>query len=236
MIPLEAWKRSNMEIKKLIDKKMPWTLYAGIGKSKLAQSSILVPLFGYMIIFNEKLLDWSKLHFDIDVSFWRLYFLYFGFTFVGLGSIVFNIKCPRTIKEFPTISEYYKSYKSVSSEVHLKGLIETMSSMMFGNKNKEKVLQIIRDGDDHRYGSARLLEDMGFIQIFDMNNTSVVKFHDPDVKPEKDLQVTTHFYHLLDRSLRSWRVLAGILYGMGLALLSVPTIETFFRVVVFAFS
>ena len=94
-----------------------WESLARTGSSKLVSLTVLVPVFGYLIIFNQQvvsLFDLSPYYIPSINENWawlidgkdRLYCFYFGLFSIGLGSILYQLFCPPIVKEFKSSFEY----------------------------------------------------------------------------------------------------------------------------------
>ncbi|MGJ8671162.1 MAG: hypothetical protein ACSHXK_16885, partial [Oceanococcus sp.] len=141
-----------------------WHQLARIGRSRVVGLTILMPFFGYMIIFNDYFIQWLSisssylppslfergasgdlLPADLDVAKSRLFAIYYGLTFLGVGTVCYSIACPELIKVHPSRHEYvreslhlltrYQARKmmdelkeSVKKPSGLEGLIEQMNS------------------------------------------------------------------------------------------------------------
>ena len=83
------------------EKHFRWDRLRSIGNSRIAKLAILVPIFGYLIIFNQHLVAYYNTIFDPDLntSFW-LYFFYFGMSSIGFGSLIYIFWCPKEIQEY----------------------------------------------------------------------------------------------------------------------------------------
>ncbi len=83
-----------------------WDKLRLIGNSKLIKLTTIMPLVGYLIMFNQHVI--SALHLDnsifgnVNSEFLisRLRLLYFGLFFTGIGSALFTIFCPPKIKQY----------------------------------------------------------------------------------------------------------------------------------------
>lgn len=93
-----------------------WTLLRPIGNSWPARLTILIPLVGYFIVFNDAL-SHSRLtelvgEFDVRAETLglsvspRLFQVYFGLCFVALASALYGLGCPEVIKRHPSAGEY----------------------------------------------------------------------------------------------------------------------------------
>lgn len=96
-----------------------WSRLSSVGKSNAARLTILVPLIGAFLIFNQTAVS----IFTFDSTFLRgigfnsedarrsftvgnMYWLYFGLCFIGVGSFIFSVRCPEEIKAHPYIMNY----------------------------------------------------------------------------------------------------------------------------------
>lgn len=90
-----------------------WHTVRSIGNSRPVQLTALAPFVGYLIVYNESISSYLSLT-DIigqeinDPSevFWRLYLTYMGLIFLGLGSLIYSIFCPRAIKRYPNSVDF----------------------------------------------------------------------------------------------------------------------------------
>src|SRR4051794_6374822 len=94
--------------------KIPWSAIRRIGQSRLLALTIVVPFIGSLLLFNQGVVDVLTLspelvrrwlHISAETSadaarkltFARLYYVYFGLTFLGIGSALFVLFCPLDI-------------------------------------------------------------------------------------------------------------------------------------------
>src|ERR1700739_3748651 len=101
---------------------LPWTILRGVGNSNLVKLTIVIPLVGYLILFNENLLHYIQLSRTLfgvdqvsraettDVSAahvpLRLSSLYFGLCLIAVGSIIHQWFAPEEIKKYGSAPEY----------------------------------------------------------------------------------------------------------------------------------
>jgi hypothetical protein len=93
-----------------------WADLRTIGNSGAVRAAIVVPVIGYLIILNSSVADFLKLHgiepVNHPLSWWdrlwgtKLYLIYFGLMFLGLGSAVYQWKCPHFVKKYPDWTDY----------------------------------------------------------------------------------------------------------------------------------
>jgi len=103
--------------------KIPWSAIRRVGQSRLLALTIVVPFLGSLLLFNQAVVDVLTLspelvrrwfHLTVDASadaarkltLARLYYVYFGLTFLGVGSALFVLFCPLDIKNYSTAIEY----------------------------------------------------------------------------------------------------------------------------------
>ena len=81
---------------------LTWAQLRSAGNSRIVQTSVLFPLVGYLILFNDQVISFLSMH-KLDhppdgflASIWtrKLYFLYFGLMSLGIGSFIYSLRCP----------------------------------------------------------------------------------------------------------------------------------------------
>ena len=99
--------------------------------------TIFVPIFGYLILFNEQVaqlfevsaqvVDFSgksdSLGLEESISKdtkTRLYYFYFGFSFLGIGSLIYQMFCPSLIKDYSSEREYIREEVGLVTEKRLR--------------------------------------------------------------------------------------------------------------------
>lgn len=92
--------------------KQPWSNLRGLSNSYAAKSTVLIPLIGYMILFNDSLAHMFDLAKELGggragggIS-PRLFWIYFGFCFVAAASIIYALFCPRELKAFGSVEAF----------------------------------------------------------------------------------------------------------------------------------
>ena len=72
-----------------------------------------------LISFGEAANEYFELVIDADgvFSLWRVYWLYFGATFIAIAQIIFNVRCPAEIKQHGTAYEFVaKEEKTINQQ------------------------------------------------------------------------------------------------------------------------
>jgi hypothetical protein len=105
---------------------IPWSSIRRIGQSRLLALTVIVPFLGSLILFNQTVVEalsfspqiiqrWFHLPNDEQdqlktishaVTLSRLYYVYFGLSFLGLASAFFALFCPTTIKDHSSVTAY----------------------------------------------------------------------------------------------------------------------------------
>jgi hypothetical protein len=88
---------------------LPWSRLRPVGNSLVVKLTIIIPVIGYLIIFNDKLAGYANLisefggndRLGLSVS-PRLFQIYFGLCFVAIASAVYSLACPSIIKRYPS--------------------------------------------------------------------------------------------------------------------------------------
>jgi hypothetical protein len=102
-----------------IDERWPnyaarWNNLSRIGNTTIAKASILVPILGYLLLFQKDVIKFLQMHVDIcatcEVS-WRLHFFYFGCCFFALASLFYGWKCPTLIKRYEGAPNFFTDEK-----------------------------------------------------------------------------------------------------------------------------
>jgi hypothetical protein len=86
-----------------LDRQSTWSKLRLLGNSHIAQATLVVPLLGYFLLFNENIFEYLRLHVNFcakpacAVS-WRLQLLYFGSFFIAIGAGIYGLRCPTVVK------------------------------------------------------------------------------------------------------------------------------------------
>src|SRR5260221_7846873 len=83
-----------------------WSELRTLGQSNMVRASVLMPVFGYLLLFNENVRQYLTILYDATgllrhfPSMWRVWMLYYGSFSLAIGSIFFAILCPVFIKQY----------------------------------------------------------------------------------------------------------------------------------------
>ena len=210
-----------------------WEVLRAIGGSPLATISIAMPFVGYAILYNDQLvsflsdaglssfadLDAGAKEPEDDISFGdrlrrvltlevitRLNFLYVGSFLVGVGTIVFRLRAPKTIQQHRSIEVFFDSELDRASARRLRTMAYTI------RQRRPKVAQTL----------------MNVAPWLDRDKTRLkVAYAEMREQEDNQLQadVLSSFYNVESRySNRPSAYAVFVLYILGFALISVPGI------------
>lgn len=198
-----------------------WELLRSFGSSRFAKLSVLVPVFGYFIIFNDAFvallgssMDWACLAFqstacgddglsklDDDFMLRKVVNIYIALSAIGLSTVIFQGLCPHEIKKF----WHTENYVSENTKV-------------FHHEFNRRIRAIL---------DKKATEDASRIQdTFDQ-----YKKHDrPKASEMYDRDILALWFSFQNTRFKIARWMCFILFGVGVALLTYPTVAVFIKV------
>lgn len=129
----------------------PWSSIRRVGQSRLMAMTIVVPLVGSLLLFNQHLINLLTLSPAIIgkwfdgigsdeaskmLTFSRLYYLYFGLSFLGMGSAMFAMLCPIDVKNNASVREYLQAEGDLVTRARMGLIIPNIAEQFlsyFGN-------------------------------------------------------------------------------------------------------
>lgn len=157
----------------------PWTQLRGIANSSVAKSTILIPLIGYWIIFNEYIAGWLRLILPFADSgphvSYRVLWTYIGLTFFALGTSLYALCCPSEVKKYRD----YQDYINGDGNAMTRSTIATMLEHLERNGYAEL-----------RGAVEKMTRDDGDADVMD------VYFHDRNESSPLARLIVTLFYYL----------------------------------------
>jgi hypothetical protein len=179
--------------------------------------TVLIPLIGYMVIFNEYILPYLQLskaifegHAHIGEAAHvsaRLIAIYFGLCFLGMGSLTYQLACPAEVKRFGTAPDYISTWLPHMGEVSLRRI----ESRLEANSASKPDFVGIRDREQLRLlRSPRTALDDTHRKYW------------PDV-----LEI---YFEYLDETRWIARIFVFLCDSLGLIFLAIPSAEVFYRV------
>jgi hypothetical protein len=191
-----------------LDQPPSWEQLRGFANSKAVKFTALAPFVGYLILFNNEL----SAYFQMNASFenagftiYRLYLLYFGLSFLGIGSILFHTICPRVIRDNDNFHSYVRNEMAALS--------------------KERSTHLWQAAQVYFYGlqQTSVLDEIG--HCFDLASKENAYRSEQKYKPP-----IIQLWNLYDGSKPTWRHVIFWLYALGLILLAIPSLEGFYQI------
>lgn len=190
-----------------------WNSLKKIGQSKLVNLTIFVPLFGYMIFFNDYLVSLIEISISylnkFDVNYNNtfldnsniLFYFYFGFSLIGIASIMYKLFSPDLINEYSSMREYIEKEKDVMNRDNILSLYEKLDHD--NNQEIKKVQDKILPVD--------IIENETLVSIMTIN------------------------WEYYNTKLKIIQSIIFIFYVFGFLLVSVPSLKMFYNIMIVFF-
>jgi len=206
---------------------IPWSRLRGIGNSAAAKSTILIPLVGYLFLFNEQIIEALKLHSALEMATaphasgaelgWRLLCLYYGLTFVAIATIVYALSCPQVCKRYADSVEYSRDVLEIhSSPGAFRGLVGELGLELEAASGAPTGVRNAADGELKLLDSGDAAATWGLLPSGE--------------RPSRLLRLLAAKYNLMDYTRPAARRATAVLYATGLVLLAIPAMQLFYRV------
>ena len=180
-----------------------WMELRSIGNSPIVQASVLFPIIGYLILFNDQVSTFlsmtgfeqagpasglcARLSWLFDwIWIRKLHFIYFGLMSFGIGSLIYSWRCPFIIKKHGDFADYVRiDGPSISNDEILQYAKEMGIAPAFLSET-ESLLQRKSDLLHHWYArksaedriardAVTVLFRMGFVLVSVPSVVSVLK-------------------------------------------------------------
>jgi hypothetical protein len=196
-----------------------WTTLRTIGNSWAVKATVLIPLIGYFIIFNENIIRYLNLATEFTAGKQtsltvqpRLLQVYFALCIISVASVVYTLVCPVIIKRYDSSATYVREEAEHLGDIVIADIEERLRT----SPHSTKQYKIIRDrydgpgidrGESKEQAEARLNSAKNF-----------------------NLAVLHTYYDLLNQSHPLARLLTLSCYVVGFFLLAIPSVQVFLRV------
>lgn len=190
-----------------------WSRFWAVSSSPAARMTVLIPLIGYLIIFNAKISEY--LHVirelggspnDVAVS-PRLLLIYFGLCAIAAAVAIYSWRCPNAVKYYGSANAYVSAVKDVSGDFPM---VDIEKAFTHNNDKFFKEYWEIRD----RYKKTN----------------PAGQSETDDQKRQMYLGYLHLYYRYLDELHPISRVIVAILYSIGFVCLLIPSAGVFWRV------
>lgn len=146
---------------------MRWTSARTLLSSRAAQATVLIPVFGYLILFNDFIAGVLSFEFlttgTIDpqsqgggMAAWKLRLIFFGLLAIASARLLYSVSCPSAIKRNPDELALIQQAESVMSPQMIReicmeaDLSQAYEDIYFKVKGAKNEFQINRYKDERR--------------------------------------------------------------------------------------
>lgn len=198
-----------------------WELLRSFGSSRFAKLSVFVPVFGYFIIFNDAFvallgssMEWACVAFkstacgdgglsklDNEFMLRKVVNIYIALSAIGLSTVIFQALCPHEIKKFWHVENYVSE-----------------NTKVFHHEFNRRIRTILDE---------KVPRDTSRIQ----DTFNDYKQHDrPKASEMYDRDILALWFSFQNTRFEIARWTCFILFGVGVALLTYPTVAAFIKV------
>jgi hypothetical protein len=211
-----------------------WDRLRQLGNLGIMKMTVLMPLIGYLVIFNASLHEHLRLTFDPDGGgTLRLYFIYFGLTLLGIGSIVYQFACPSEVKEHGSAWEFVSREAEAINQQRLDAICGALIRWRYG-----ALLEALpAPFRDLRAARQRLSHVSIAGAVTDDDKKLLAMFEGPLAPLDHDLhrwkqknELMTDYFVPLKHVRSTARVTVLGCYAAGFAFLAYPTLDVFLHV------
>lgn len=93
-----------------------WSTLKALSSSGLARLTIIVPVVGWLLVYNDTLarLLTSTFGENVEIEYsWKLYIFYIGLTLISVSAVIFIVRCPRTIAHHQDRLQYIEKERAI---------------------------------------------------------------------------------------------------------------------------
>jgi hypothetical protein len=196
-----------------------WTDLRSIGNSNASKLTVLFPIVGYLIIFNDDLVQhlnlWTPIFGGEASPPYRLLCVYFGLIWVSAAAAIYGMRCPAEIKRHSTAVDYIAEMEGYAS-TNRRNAVE---QLLMANQIAAPIL--------HEFASER--------------RDAVARLRATVHGPAQEEALATDYwrdvyrlhFNTVNASRARWRRTAWGCYLIGFILLGVPSSHVLWRVLVY---
>ena len=187
-----------------------WVRLRFVSNSTAAKATILVPVIGYLILFNQSVVEFLNLAKDLDgysgasVSY-RLILIYLGLCGVSVGVLIYGYYCPNEVKHYGAAASYVAGDGPTLRGWVIEEIERKVASNPEYNARREEMGRVLQRPVDSR-------EEM---------EKSVEKYR---------LEILHLYFDFMNRSHPWARAFVVVFYALGFGLLAIPSFQVFYRV------
>lgn len=232
-----------------------WDALRALGNQRLVQLTVLIPIVGYLVLFNEHLVQYwtlSRELFDAQSVFdlfggnesgqapvavvsYRLYCLYFGLCLIALASALFSLFCPRYVKVYASAAEFVAMEERIMLPERLAEMKRRVILDYFDKRFPESRYdhnQVMNYDDCVDHGGVNLPGETGseeetiaINEIKEMQQAMSVFGHELSIAG-----AMTRWFVPQKYTKPGLRFAVWALYAVGFVVLGIPTLDVFFLV------
>jgi predicted membrane channel-forming protein YqfA (hemolysin III family) len=184
-----------------------WVRLRFVSNSSAAKATILIPLIGYLVLFNQTIVNFLNLikelngSHDVGVSY-RLILLYLGLCAIALGVLIYGWFCPNEVKHYGSAAAFVQG-----DGPSLRGFVMSDLQVMIAKTEpyKTKLEELSRELDAK-------------------NHEAGIDHNDRERYRIENLHL---YFDFLNRSHRIARLICVASYFVGFSLLAIPSAEVF---------
>jgi hypothetical protein len=198
-----------------------WEALRPIGRSRAARMTMVMPIIGFLIIFNkelekafylsEKLIGIPQEQ-SMSLTAYNLYFLYFGLLLFSLSNVAFATKCPRLIKQFEGEHNYCNRELEIISRRRFDDMVHLLSTI-------------------YAYQPKRTVQEPSdaAARVAGADNRNNREFW---LRSNSDLIMETlqTYYDKHNRQGSVWRAAVSLGYLISFAIMAIPTATTSYKI------
>ncbi len=189
-----------------------WGNLRALGNSNLVRSSVLMPIFGYILIWNDKIHEYLVVKYDADSWWhanptWRIWFIFYGSLFVAIASVIYSWRCPVQVKRYASAFEMADAEKAHHWYLGQYKQVHKTVTALFEN----------------RPGWVRKIYPLRDLKI------SIEPHGQEEAFPWLSI-LLTHWWNLENIGQRGIRVTTFLMFYLGFGLLLIPSLLTILQV------
>ncbi|WP_166109747.1 hypothetical protein [Pseudoalteromonas sp. Z9A5] len=189
-----------------------WSLIRGVGNSSLVKSNYF---WLFLLPFIYKNLDLLQSAFGFELKFsFSINRLFYASLFFALGTIIYQFRCPKIIKEYSSYDDFRSDMKNTQ---HIVDYYVDSYKMPFSKLDIKGYSASLKELDTQ---VANLRENCSLIRVEAGENTQRSYIH-----PDKERELFWLTYSKLDSSFFYSKAAVFILYLLGIICLSVVSVE-----------
>lgn len=242
-----------------------WSSLRSIGRSRVVSFTIITPFVGWLILLNSEFVRFVTLTSALFKKAEQngvaatvftessLLFTYMGLVCIGLGSLLYTIACPVTIKSHDSERDYVASESDRVTQIYLNyisGVVATRycaAMAYYDFSERRSYLRLWEMLLNSMYSGNVLNNDVLHDFVTPMDTLKIDEFTEQIASDrrgfralvetfrgaltKRKLDMLTIFYLSEDVNLPSARLVTAVLYVFGFLLLVVPTARTFVLII-----